>query len=117
MGDECQVMMGDWEFLPRCHYGFNAREWEETVARFERAAAARNGSDSQADGPRVLVEIRNDWSASSFMHKVRVCERERESCVFECVRETSKERIHHYMENSVGLPVLKNGGVGHTSAK
>ena len=73
--------MGDWEFLPRCHYGFNAHEWAATLARFEAAAATmvearRSNTTETVDGPRVLVEIRNDWSASAFMQRVRAsCEK------------------------------------------
>ena len=60
--------MGDWEFLPLCHYGFSQSEWADTRTRFMAAAAGRRRG---ADGPRVLVEIRNDWGASHFMKQVR----------------------------------------------
>ena len=31
-----QVAMGEWEFLPMCHYGFREKDWRETVRRFPR---------------------------------------------------------------------------------
>lgn len=59
--------MGDWEFLPLCHYGFNQQAWEDVKRRFITAASGRSGGEA---GPRVLVEIRNDWSATSFLQKI-----------------------------------------------
>lgn len=60
--------MGDWEFLPMCHYGFNQLVWRQTRERFSTAAQAR---EAGTDGPRVLVEIRNDWSAAHFIQNLR----------------------------------------------
>eukprot|EP00239_Pterosperma_sp_CCMP1384_P010686 CAMPEP_0197859666 /NCGR_PEP_ID=MMETSP1438-20131217/34439_1 /TAXON_ID=1461541 /ORGANISM="Pterosperma sp., Strain CCMP1384" /LENGTH=248 /DNA_ID=CAMNT_0043476253 /DNA_START=146 /DNA_END=889 /DNA_ORIENTATION=- len=61
-----QVVMGEWEFLPNCHYGFSKREFDDTVKRFEEAAEAW-GDGQRAQGPRIIIEIRNDWSATNFI--------------------------------------------------
>ena len=32
-----QVAMGEWEFLPMCHYGFREKDWRETVREIPRS--------------------------------------------------------------------------------
>ena len=58
-----QVAMGEWEFLPMCHYGFREGDWRDVVTRFKEAALdpsrLRRGL-----GPRILVEVRNEWGAT-----------------------------------------------------
>jgi hypothetical protein len=60
-----QVAMGEWEFLPRCHYGFNEKDWRDVATRFKSAALdpARLAAGGPG-GPRILVEIRNEWGAT-----------------------------------------------------
>ena len=58
-----QVAMGEWEFLPRCHYGFKEADWRDVVRRFRDAALDPDRLTRQM-GPRILVEIRNEWGAT-----------------------------------------------------
>jgi hypothetical protein len=64
-----QVAMGDFEFLPMCHYGFREKDWREVVTRFKDAAVdpARIAS---GEGPRIIVEIRNEWGATDAFENV-----------------------------------------------
>ena len=64
-----QVVMGEWEFLPMCHYGFREKDWKETVRRFREAAVDANRVKS-GTGPRVIVEARNEWGASEAFEEV-----------------------------------------------
>jgi hypothetical protein len=64
-----QVAMGDWEFLPLCHYGFREGDWRTTVERF-REAAVDPERVATGRGPRVIVEIRNEWGASEAFERV-----------------------------------------------
>ena len=64
-----QVAMGDWEFLPMCHYGFREGDWRTTVERF-REAAVDPERVATGRGPRVIVEIRNEWGASEAFERV-----------------------------------------------
>ena len=58
-----QVAMGDFEFLPMCHYGFREKDWREVVKRFKDAAVDPARIES-GEGPRIIVEIRNEWGAT-----------------------------------------------------
>ena len=58
-----QVAMGDFEFLPMCHYGFREKDWREVVRRFKDAAVDPARIKS-GEGPRIIVEIRNEWGAT-----------------------------------------------------
>ena len=64
-----QVAMGEWEFLPMCHYGFREKDWRETVRRF-REAAVDPERVASGRGPRILVEVRNEWGATDAFENV-----------------------------------------------
>ena len=64
-----QVAMGEWEFLPMCHYGFRENDWRETVRRF-REAAVDPERVASGRGPRIIVEVRNEWGATEAFENV-----------------------------------------------
>ena len=64
-----QVAMGDFEFLPMCHYGFREKDWREVVTRFKDAAVDPTRIAS-GEGPRIIVEIRNEWGATDAFENV-----------------------------------------------
>ena len=66
-----QVAMGEWEFLPMCHYGFGPQQWTDVAARFKGAALDPRRLASGV-GPRIIVEIRNEWAATDAFERVVV---------------------------------------------
>tara|TARA_B110000977_G_scaffold49146_4_gene66724 strand:+ start:4651 stop:6129 length:1479 start_codon:yes stop_codon:yes gene_type:complete len=64
-----QVGMGEWEFLPMCHYGFREKDWKSTLDAF-RAAAVDPENVKRGTGPRVIVEARNEWGATEAFEDV-----------------------------------------------
>lgn len=64
-----QVVMGEWEFLPMCHYGFRETDWVKTLDSF-RAAAVNASNVRLGTGPRVIMEARNEWGATEAFEDV-----------------------------------------------